>query len=78
MYFHLPKALWYPHDNVVALKEQGNLLRKGSMKILVKSLGRKGIKLHVDVEETILSVKGKDAKKLGWSSSSFLYIYLYW
>ncbi|XP_076909676.1 transcription initiation factor TFIID subunit 1-like [Bidens hawaiensis] len=62
-YFHRPKALWYPHDNVVALKEQGKLLTKGSMKILLKTLGGKGSKLHVDAEETILSVKEKANKK---------------
>ncbi|KAI3777007.1 hypothetical protein L1987_46800 [Smallanthus sonchifolius] len=68
-YFHRPKALWYPHDNVVALKEQGKLLTKGSMKILLKSLGGKGSKLHVDAEETLLSVKGKATKKLDFKPS---------
>ncbi|KAI7727631.1 hypothetical protein M8C21_003422 [Ambrosia artemisiifolia] len=68
-YFHRPKALWYPHDNVVALKEQGKMLTKGSMKILLKSLGGKGSKLHVDAEETILSVKGKATKKLDFKAS---------
>ncbi|KAD4386189.1 hypothetical protein E3N88_26358 [Mikania micrantha] len=68
-YFHRPKALWYPHDNVVALKEQGKLLTQGSMKILLKSLGGKGSKLHVDAEETIFSVKGKATKKLDFKPS---------
>ncbi|XP_024985574.1 transcription initiation factor TFIID subunit 1 isoform X3 [Cynara cardunculus var. scolymus] len=68
-YFHRPKALWYPHDNVVALKEQGKLLTRGSMKIVLKSLGGKGSKLHVDAEETILSVKGKATKKLDFKPS---------
>ncbi|KAI3820284.1 hypothetical protein L1987_07828 [Smallanthus sonchifolius] len=68
-YFHRPKAIWYPHDNVVALKEQGKLLTKGSMKILLKSLGGKGSKLHVDAEETILSVKGKATNKLDFKPS---------
>ncbi|CAH1413977.1 unnamed protein product [Lactuca virosa] len=67
-YFHRPKALWYPDENVVALKEQGKLLTKWSMKIVLKSLGGKGSKLHVDAEETVLSLKGKATKKLGWSS----------
>ncbi|XP_052620996.1 transcription initiation factor TFIID subunit 1-like [Lactuca sativa] len=58
-YFHRPKALWYPHENLVALKEQGKLLTKGSMEIVLKSLGGKGSKLHVDAEETVLSLKGK-------------------
>ncbi|KAI3689257.1 hypothetical protein L2E82_47210 [Cichorium intybus] len=68
-YFHRPKALWYPHENVVALKEQGKLLTKGSMKIVLKSLGGKGSKLHVDAEETISSVKGKATKKLDFKPS---------
>ncbi|KAJ0920891.1 putative chromatin remodeler Bromodomain family [Helianthus annuus] len=68
-YFHRPKAVWYPPDNVVALKEQGKPLTKGSMKILLKSLGGKGSKLHVDAEETILSVKGKATKKLDFKPS---------
>ncbi|KAJ9535091.1 LOW QUALITY PROTEIN: hypothetical protein OSB04_un001833 [Centaurea solstitialis] len=68
-YFHRPKALWYPHDNVVALKEQGKLLTKGSMKVVLKSLGGKGSKLHVDAEETILSLKGKATKKLDFKPS---------
>ena len=63
--FHRPKALWYPHDNEVALKEQGKLLTQGPMKIILKSLGGKGSKLHVDAEETISSVKTKASKKLG-------------
>ncbi|KAG5548461.1 hypothetical protein RHGRI_013968 [Rhododendron griersonianum] len=62
--FHRPKALWYPHDNEVALKEQGKLLAQGPMKIILKSLGGKGSKLHVDAEETISSVKAKASKKL--------------
>ncbi|GJR33681.1 DNA helicase [Tanacetum coccineum] len=64
-YFHPPKALWHPHENVVALKEQGTLLTRGSVKVVLKSLGRKGCKLHVNAEETALSVKGKATKKLG-------------
>lgn len=63
--FHRPKALWYPHDNKVAVREQGKLPTKGPMKIIVKSLGGKGCKLHVDAEETISSVKAKASKKLG-------------
>lgn len=68
-YFHRPRALWYPHENMVALKEQGKLLTRGSMKIVLKSLGGKGSKLHVDAEETILSVKGKATKKLDFKPS---------
>jgi transcription initiation factor TFIID subunit 1 len=63
--FHWPKALWYPHDNEVAVKEQWKLPIRGPMKIIVKSLRGKGIKLHVDVEETVSSVKVKASKKLG-------------
>ncbi|XP_042499646.1 transcription initiation factor TFIID subunit 1 [Macadamia integrifolia] len=62
--FHRPKALWYPHDNEVAAKEQGKLSMQGPMKIILKSMGGKGTKLHVDVEETISSVKAKASKKL--------------
>ncbi|XP_052178935.1 transcription initiation factor TFIID subunit 1 isoform X2 [Diospyros lotus] len=62
--FHRPKSLWYPHDNEVALKEQGKLPTQGPMKIILKSLGGKGSKLHVDAEETISSVKAKASKKL--------------
>nr|DAD25423.1 TPA_asm: hypothetical protein HUJ06_026887 [Nelumbo nucifera] len=61
--FHRPKALWYPHDNEVAAKEQGPLATKGPMKIILKSLGGKGSKLHVDAEETVSSVKAKGSKK---------------
>lgn len=63
--FHRPKALWYPHDNEVAVKEQGKLPNQGPMKIIIKSLGGKGSKLHVDADETISSVKAKASKKLG-------------
>lgn len=63
--FHRPKALWYPHDNVVALREQGKLPTQGPMKLIVKSLGGKGSKIQVDAEETISSVKAKASKKLG-------------
>ncbi|KAK2983160.1 hypothetical protein RJ640_018505 [Escallonia rubra] len=67
--FHRPKALWYPHDNEVALKEQGKLPTQGPMKIILKSLGGKGSKLHVDAEETISSVKAKASKKLDFKPS---------
>lgn len=35
------------------------------MKIILKSMGGKGSKLHVDAEETVNSVKAKASKKLG-------------
>lgn len=38
---------------------------QGPMKIIMKSLGGKGSKLHVDAEETVASVKAKASKKLG-------------
>lgn len=63
--------MWYPHDNEVAVKEQGKLPTQGPMKIIVKSLGGKGTKLNVDAEETISSVKAKASKKLGGYFSSF-------
>jgi len=49
----------------VAVKEQGKLPTQGPMKIIIKSLGGKGSKLHVDAEETLSSVKAKASKKLG-------------
>ncbi|XP_059653268.1 transcription initiation factor TFIID subunit 1 [Cornus florida] len=67
--FHRPKALWYPHDNEVAVKQQGKLPTQGPMKIIVKSLGGKGSKLHVDAEETLSSVKAKASKKLDFRPS---------
>ncbi|KAL2458807.1 Transcription initiation factor TFIID subunit 1 [Forsythia ovata] len=67
--FHRPKALWYPHDIEVALNEQEKLPTQGPMKVLLKSLGGKGSKLHVDAEETILSVKAKASKKLDFKLS---------
>lgn len=67
--FHRPKALWYPHDIEVPLKEHGKLATQGSMKIIMKSLGGKGSKLHVDTEETIASVKAKASKKLDFKLS---------
>eukprot|EP01018_Ginkgo_biloba_P005913 Gb_10677 [translate_table: standard] len=74
--FHRPKALWYPHHNEVAAKEQGKLFAQGPMKIIVKTMGGKGTKLHVDAAETLESVKGKAAKKLDFKPSEkikFLY-----
>ncbi|XP_047975117.1 transcription initiation factor TFIID subunit 1 [Salvia hispanica] len=73
--FHRPKALWYPHDIEVSLKEQGRLVTQGSMKIILKSLGGKGSKLHVDAEETIASVKAKASKKLDFKLSEPVKIY---
>lgn len=74
--FHRPKALWYPHHNEVAAKEQGNLFTQGPMKIIVMSMGGKGSKFHVDAAETLESVKGKAARKLDLKPSEkikFLY-----
>lgn len=63
--FHRPKAVWYPHHNEVAAKEQGKLAVKGSMKVILKTLGGKGSKLYVDASETVEVLKAKAAKKLG-------------
>ncbi|XP_024386328.1 transcription initiation factor TFIID subunit 1 isoform X4 [Physcomitrium patens] len=63
--FHRPKAVWYPHHNEVAAKEQGKLAARGSMKVIVKTLGGKGSKLTVDASETLDVLKAKTAKKLG-------------
>lgn len=67
--FHRPKALWYPHDNEVVLKQQKKLPTQGPMKIILKSLGGKGCRLHVDADETVLSVKTKASKKLDFKLS---------
>ncbi|OVA02085.1 Ubiquitin domain [Macleaya cordata] len=67
--FHRPKALWFPHDNEVAAKEQGKLSTQGPMKIILKSMGGKGSKLHVDAEEIVSSVKAKASKKLDFKPS---------
>ncbi|KAG0629769.1 hypothetical protein M758_1G128800 [Ceratodon purpureus] len=63
--FHRPKAVWYPHHNEVAAKEQGKLAARGPMKVIVKTLGGKGTKLTVDASETLDVLKAKTAKKLG-------------
>ncbi|CAH9084088.1 unnamed protein product [Cuscuta europaea] len=62
--FHRPKALWYPHDNEVVLKGQWKLPTQGPTKVILKSLGGKGSKFHVDSEETVSSLKAKASKKL--------------
>ncbi|CAI9104104.1 OLC1v1002717C1 [Oldenlandia corymbosa var. corymbosa] len=67
--FHRPKALWYPHDNEAVLKEQEKLPTLGPMKIILRSLGGKGCKLHVDAEEMVSSVKAKASKKLDFKLS---------
>ncbi|KAJ4867252.1 Transcription initiation factor TFIID subunit 1 [Raphanus sativus] len=68
--FHRPKAVWYPHDNELAIKQQGKLpSRGGSMKIVIKSLGGKGSKLHVGIEESVSSLKAKASKKLDFKET---------
>lgn len=73
--FHRPRALWYPHDNEVAVKEQGKLPTHGPMKIIMKSLGGKGCKLHVGAEETLSSVKAKASKKLDFKATETVKIF---
>ncbi|CAJ2646998.1 unnamed protein product [Trifolium pratense] len=73
--FHRPRALWYPHDNEVAVKQQGKLPTQGSMKIIMKSLGGKGCKLHVGAEETLSSVKAKASKKLDFKATETVKIF---
>ncbi|KAJ6371971.1 hypothetical protein OIU77_002312 [Salix suchowensis] len=73
--FHRPKALWYPHDHEVAVKERGKLPTVGPMKIILKSLGGKGSKVHVDAEETVSSVKAKASKKLDFKPSETVKVY---
>ncbi|KAL9679853.1 hypothetical protein QQ045_017724 [Rhodiola kirilowii] len=73
--FHRPKAVWYPHVNEVVIKEQEKLSTQGPMKIILKSLGGKGTKLHVDTQETTFSVKAKASKKLDFKPSEIVRIY---
>ncbi|MCO5553716.1 hypothetical protein L7F22_007242 [Adiantum nelumboides] len=61
--FHRPKAIWYPHHNEVAAKEQGKLSVAGPMKVILKTMGGKGSKLNVDASESLESVKAKLLKK---------------
>ncbi|XVF37607.1 hypothetical protein REPUB_Repub20aG0024100 [Reevesia pubescens] len=67
--FHRPRAIWCPHDIEVAVRQQGRLSTQGPMKVLLKSLGGKGSKLHVNAEETVSSVKAKASKKLDFKPS---------
>ncbi|CAI9282941.1 unnamed protein product [Lactuca saligna] len=46
-----PKVLWYPHENLVALKEQGKLLTKGSMKIVLRGSFAGDLENLLDAEE---------------------------
>ncbi|XP_047333970.1 transcription initiation factor TFIID subunit 1 [Impatiens glandulifera] len=73
--FHRPRSLWYPHDNEVVVKEQAKLSTQGPMKIILKSLGGKGSKLHVNAEETVSSVKAKASKKLDFKPMESVKIY---
>lgn len=65
--FHRPRAVWYPHDNEIAAKAQGAPCTNGPIKIVIMTLAGKGVKLHVDAEESLSSVKLKASKKLGLS-----------
>ncbi|CAH8392747.1 unnamed protein product [Eruca vesicaria subsp. sativa] len=67
--FHRPKALWCPHDNELAIKQQEKLPTQGSMRIVVKSLGGKGFKLHVGTEESVSSLKNKASRKLDFKET---------
>ncbi|EPS70477.1 hypothetical protein M569_04282, partial [Genlisea aurea] len=73
--FHRPKAFWYPHDIEVPFKDQGRLAMQCTMKIILKSLGGKGSKLHVDTEETLSSIKAKASKKLDFKLSEPVQIF---
>ncbi|KAJ0969401.1 hypothetical protein J5N97_022278 [Dioscorea zingiberensis] len=67
--FHRPKARWYPHENSTFAKAQKTLGSHGTMKIIMLSLGAKGIKLNVEASETLSSVKSKASKKLDFRST---------
>ncbi|XP_022722053.1 transcription initiation factor TFIID subunit 1 isoform X2 [Durio zibethinus] len=73
--FHRPRAIWYPHDIEVAVRQQGRLPTQGPMKVILKSLGGKGSKLHVDAEETVSSVKAKASKKLDFKPAETVKIF---
>ncbi|XWS09403.1 hypothetical protein CRYUN_Cryun40dG0082200 [Craigia yunnanensis] len=73
--FHRPRAIWYPHDIEVAVRQQGRLPAQGPMKVILKSLGGKGSKLHVDAVETVSSVKAKASKKLDFKPSETVKIF---
>ncbi|KAK8636999.1 hypothetical protein V6N13_064431 [Hibiscus sabdariffa] len=73
--FHRPRAIWYPHDIEVAVRQQGRLPTQRPMKVILKSLGGKGSKLHVDAEETVSSVKAKASKKLDFKPSETVKIF---
>ncbi|CAO2838248.1 unnamed protein product, partial [Amaranthus hypochondriacus] len=62
--FHRPRATWYPHDSELVVKELEKLPMQGPMKVLLKSLGGKGVKINVDIEENVSSLKAKASKKL--------------
>ncbi|CAA7391083.1 unnamed protein product [Spirodela intermedia] len=63
-HFHRPKSTWYPHENEYASKLQGALCTQGPIKIMLKALGGKHIKLHMDAGGAALFIKSKIAKKL--------------
>ncbi|KAE8696303.1 Transcription initiation factor TFIID subunit 1b [Hibiscus syriacus] len=73
--FHRPRAICYPHDIEVAVRQQGRLSTQGPMKVILKSLGGRGCKLHVDAEETVSSVKAKASKKLDFKPSETVKIF---
>ncbi|KAJ4869926.1 Transcription initiation factor TFIID subunit 1 [Raphanus sativus] len=73
--FHRPKALWYPHDNELAIKQQEKLPTQGSMQIVVKSLGGKGSKIHVGIEESVSYLKAKASRKLDFKETEAVKIF---
>ncbi|KAF8046085.1 hypothetical protein N665_4038s0001, partial [Sinapis alba] len=73
--FHRPKALWYPHDNELVIKQQGKLPTQGSMQIVVKSLGGKGSKIHVGIEESVSYLKAKASRKLDFKENEAVKIF---
>jgi len=63
--FHRPKAKWYPHENKIAAQLQGAACSHGKMTAILMTLAGKGIKILVNAEDTLVSVKLKASKKLG-------------
>ncbi|XP_020107589.1 transcription initiation factor TFIID subunit 1 isoform X2 [Ananas comosus] len=72
---HRPKALWYPHENEIAAKVQGVACPSGPMRVILTSMGGKGVILHVNAEENVSSVKLRASKKLDFKPSEKVKIF---
>ncbi|KAJ3679160.1 hypothetical protein LUZ60_017171 [Juncus effusus] len=73
--FHRPRALWYPHFNQVVVKFQQNAINQGPMKVILMTLGGKGVKVQLNAEESLSSLKLKASKKLDFRPDENVKIY---